>query len=376
MDYTFDEEQIMLVDTARKFFEKKAPPAVLRELLAEEKGYLPDVWTEMGELGWTGLVFSEEYGGYEARFVDLAVIFEEMGRAAFQSPFFATVVLSGLLIQDSGTEDIKNIYLPKIAGGGYISTLALVGQAGHYHKDDVAFEAEPVDGGYRISGTSIFVPYAHVADNIICAAKTPSVGPGAMTLFAVDAKSPGVETKPMKTVAGDGNECVVRIKDVDVSKAQIIGEAGKGWESIENLLPRISALLSCECLGGMDKVVEMTVNHVNERIQFGKPLSAFQAVQHMMADMSCKTETSRHVAHYAAWRISEGIESEKEAATAKAYCGEAFKDVTKLAHQVSGGIGFTEEYDLHLYTRNAKKLELLFGNGSFHRNRVADKLGL
>ena len=155
-----------------------------------------------------------------------------------------------------------------------------------------------------------------------------------------------------------------------------MGEIGKGWGYIEKIWPKISAILSCECVGGMSKVVEMTTNYVNERVQFGKPLAALQVVQHMCVDMSMKAETSRHAAHYAAWRVSEGHESEKDAAAAKAWCGESYKDVTKIAHQVTGGMGFTEDYDLHLYTKHAKKLELLFGNEAFHRSIVADDLGL
>ncbi|MDO8785121.1 MAG: acyl-CoA dehydrogenase, partial [Syntrophales bacterium] len=291
-------------------------------------------------------------------------------------PFFSTVILSGLLLQDSGSEELKQKYLPRIAEGKCISTLALVGKSGVYSKAEVGLEAKAAGEHYLISGTASFVPYAHVADNIICAARTSSANGEGVTLFIVAGKTEGIEIIPLKTIAGEGIDCVVNMRDVKVSPEQIVGQPGKGWECVERLWPRIAVALSCECVGGMKKVMELTIAHVNERVQFGKPLATLQAVQHMCAEMFIKAETSRHCAYHAAWLISEGLDCEKEAAIAKSWCGEAFKDLTKIAHQLTGGIGFTEEFDLHLYTKNAKKLELFFGDGVFHRNVVAGRVGL
>ena len=376
MDFNYNEEQKILADTARRFFDKEAPKSLIRELIADEKGYSPEIWKKMSDLGWLGFAFDEEYGGYGGSFLDIAIIFEEMGRAVIPTPFFATVIQSGLLLQDFGSTEIKKEYLPKIAKGECISTLALVGKTGIYSKDEIGLEAEPSGGGYRLNGSAFFVPYAHVADKIICVAKMRSADRDGVTIFMIDSNSDGLDAIPLKTIAGDGNECVVNLKDIEVSTDQVVGEVGKGWEYIEKLWPKIIVALSSECVGGMSKVLEMTVNYVNERRQFGRPIAAFQVVQHMCVDMLMKLETSRYAVYYSAWLISEGFESENEAAIAKSWCGEAYKDVTKIAHQLTGGIGFTEEYDLHLYTKNAKKLELLFGDGSFHRNVVANKLGL
>ena len=372
MDFNFDEDQRMLVDAANKFFEKEAPKSLIRELLHDEKGYSPEMWKKMSELGWMALIFDEEFGGLGGDFLQLAIIFEEIGKAAVPSPFFSTVVLTGLLLQDCGSTQIKQKYLPKIAEGESLSTLAVLGKTGIYGKNDVGLEAEPVEGGYKINGSAFFVPCAHVADNILCAARTSS----AVTLFMMDGKADGLETIPLRTITGTGKECKVNCKEVKISSEQIVGEIGKGWEYLEKLLPKIAVLLSCECVGGIKKMMEMTISHVTERIQFGKPLSELQIVQHMMVDIAIKAETSRHAAYYAAWLIKEGLECENEAAIAKAWCGEAYKDASKIAHQATGAIGFCEEHDLHLYSRNAKKLELLFGNGSFYRNIVANKLGL
>ena len=374
MDLNFDEGQQILSETARKFFEKEVPKTLIRELLVDEKGYSPEIWKKMSELGWIGLAFDEKYGGYGGKFIDIAIIFEEMGRAVMPSPFFTTVILSGLLIQEFASDEIKNEIIPKIVEGEYISTLALTGKTGLYSKNEITLEANPTGNGYLLNGSSFFVPYAHVADKIICAAKMPQKEE--VSLFIVDGKAKGLEALQLKTINGDGIDCVVNMKDVEVASDQIIGEIGKGWECIENHWPKIATALSCECVGGMSQVVEMTVQYVNERIQFGKPLGTLQAIQHICADMHMKSETSRYAAYYAAWNVSEGLECKNDSAIAKSWCGGSYKDVTKLAHQVTGGIGFTEEYDLQLFSRNAKKLELFFGDVSFHRSIVADNLGL
>jgi len=376
MDFNFNEDQRILTDMARKFFEKEAPKSLVRETMHDRKGYSPPMWQKMGELGWMGLAFDEKYGGYGGSFLEVAIIFEEMGRAAVPTPFFSTVILSGLLLQDSGSEELKRKHLTKIAGGECISTLALVGKSGVYSKEEIGLEAKAVGDHYLINGAASFVPYAHVADNIICAARTPPASGEGVTLFIIAGKAEGIEIIPLKTIVGEGVDCVVNMRDVKVNQGQILGEPGKGWECIERLWPKIAVALSCKCVGGMKKAMELTIAHVNERVQFGKPLAALQVVQHMCAEMFIKSETSRHAAYHAAWLISEGLDCEKEAAIAKAWCGEAFKDVTKIAHQLTGGIGFTEEFDLHLYTKNAKNLELLFGDGVFHRNVVAGRVGL
>ena len=372
MDFDLNEEQIMLQDSARKFFEKEAPKPLIRELMHDEKGYSPEIWKKMADLGWMGLPFDEENGGYGGSFLDLAVILEETGRSALSSPYFSTVVVCGLLLQSCASKEMKQEYIPKIAEGNCIAGLALIGKDGDYNPDAVAVKAESAGDGYNLNGSAFFVPYAHVADNIICAARTSQ----GITLFMLDAKAAGIEAVCLKAITGQANDCVVNLKDVNVSSTQIVGEAGKGWEHIEALLPKLSVGLSCECVGGMREVMVFTIDHLNQRRQFGKPLSALQAVQHFTADMAIKTESSRYTAYYAAWLISEGLECKKDAAIAKAWCAEAYKDMTKIAHQITGAIGFTEEYDLHLFSKNAKKLEVLFGNGSFHRNIVADEIGL
>ena len=372
MEFDLNEDQIILQDSIRKFFEKEVSKDLIRESMINDKGYSPEIWKKMAELGWMGILFEEEYGGFGGAFLDLAIIFEEMGRAAFISPFFATIVLGSLLIQDHGSKKIKQSILPGISDGSIISTLAIFGKAGFYDKDELGLSAEAVDDGYVINGSAFFVPYAHIADHMICVTKTSS----GITLFIVDTKADGLEIITLHTITGKAHDCVVNFKNVLISADKIVGEIDKGWEYMEALFPKINTLLSCQCIGGMQEVLRFTLDHLNQRVQFGKPLAALQVVQHYCSDMFIKSETSRYPAYRAAWLISDGLECKKDASIAKSWCSEAYKDVTKIAHQVTGAIGFTDEYDLHLFSKQAKTIELLFGNGAFHRAVVADEMGL
>ncbi len=375
MNFNFSKDQIILRKSAREFIKKEIPASLVRELIVDEKGYSSKVWKKMAELGWLGIAIDEEFGGIGADFMDLAILFEELGRGAVPSPFFSTVLLGGFLLQNHASEELKNRYLPKIVEGKSIITAAISGEKGFYGKNQVGITAKKSNESYLLNGSVLFVSYANVSDMIICAAKMDSDNTD-ITLFAVDGKVKGLTAKPLKTIFGNHIDYSITLDNVMVSPEMIIGEKCKGWDYIKKIWPLIIAAQSCECVGGMQKVMDMTRDYLNGRIQFGKPLSALQIVQHMCVDMFTKVETSKLTAHSAAWSISEGLDSENEAAIAKSWCAEAYKDVTKIAHQVTGAIGFTEEYDLHLYTKSAKKLELLFGDGAYQRKVVADKLGL
>ena len=375
MNFNFSKDQIILRKSAREFIKKEVPASLVRELIVDEKGYSSKVWKKMAELGWLGIAIDEEFGGIGADFMDLAILFEELGRGAVPSPFFSTVLLGGFLLQNHASEELKNRYLPNIVEGESIITAAISGEKGFYGRNQVGITAKKSNENYLLNGSVLFVSYANVSDMIICAAKMDSDNTD-ITLFAVDGKIKGLTATPLKTIFGNYIDYSITLENVMVSPEMIIGEQCKGWDYIEKIWPLIIAAQSCECVGGMQKVMDMTRDYLNGRIQFGKPLSALQIVQHMCVDMFAKVETSKLTAHSAAWSISEGLDSENEAAIAKSWCAEAYKDVTKIAHQVTGAIGFTEEYDLHLYTKSAKKLELLFGDGAYQRKMVADKLGL
>lgn len=377
MDFSMSEETRMLKNNAEKFMKEKCPSSAVRNILKQEKGFSEHVWKEMADLGWLGLIHKDKYGGSNGDFFDLFVLFEEMGKAVVPSPFFCSAVFAGLLIDEAGEEKLKTAYLPAIIGGGKILTVALRNEEGHYDYTSPALEAEVTgDGSYRLRGTRLLVPYAHVAEEIVVCAKVVNgsreSGP---TLFLTKAKAQGVECTLLKTIPHE-KQFAVTYADSRVSAEDVIGLGGKGTEYVEKIMPKLIALKCGEMVGGLSKVVDMTVEYVKQRVQFGRPLGALQVVHHYCADMTTLLDTARLVAYQAASLISAGLPCAKEAAMAKAWCSDGYKKATQIAHQLHGGIGFTEEHDLHLYYKQAKSSELEFGDSWVHRQKVADAMGL
>jgi alkylation response protein AidB-like acyl-CoA dehydrogenase len=343
----------------------------------DEKGYSPQIWKKIADLGWLGLPFPEEYGGSNGSFLDLTVLLEEMGRACFPGPFFSTVVLSGLVLLDAGTREQKAELLPKIASGDLICTLAFTEPSNSYEASGVALEASPEGLDYALNGTKLFVHDAHIADYMICVARTKEAGVKAdgITLFLVDARSAGLSTTLLKTIGGD-KQCEVIFDKVKVSRESIIGKADGGWPVIERTLERAAVGKCAEMVGGGQQVVEMAVSYAKERQQFGHPIGSFQAIQFHCADMLTDIDISRYLTYEAAWKLDQGLPHSMEVAVAKAGVGDAYHRVVALGHQVIGGIGYTEDHDMHLYFNRAKAAELLFGGADFHREKIAQELGL
>jgi alkylation response protein AidB-like acyl-CoA dehydrogenase len=377
MDLALSEQQERLKATAREFLEKECPTSYVRAMETDEKGYSPQVWKKIADLGWFGLPFPEEYRGSDGSFLDLTVLLEEMGRACFPGPFFSTVILSGLLLLDAATREQKAELLPKIASGDLICTLALTEPSNSYEASGVALEASQEGLDYALNGTKLFVSDAHIADYMICAARTNEAGHKAdgITLFLVDARSPGLSTTLLKTIGGD-KQCEVIFDKVKVSQDSIIGKADRGWPVIERTLERAAVGKCAEIVGGGQQVVEMVVSYAKERQQFGHPIGSFQAIQFHCANMLTDIDISRYLTYEAAWKLDQGLPHSMEVAVAKAGVGDAYHRVVALGHQVIGGIGYTEDQDMHLYFNRAKAAELLFGGADFHRERIAQELGL
>ncbi len=374
MKLTFTEEQEMLRKTARDFLTDKCSKEFVKQMEESETGYSGELWQEMAELGWIGLAFPGKYGGGDMSFLDLAVLLEEMGRACLPSPFFSTVILGGLSILDVGSKEQKKEYLPKIIGGEKILTLALT-EPGYdnYDASSVMVEAAHDNGSYIVSGTKLFVPDAHIADNLICVAKTkPENG---ITMFLVDAKDPKIEYTVLETIAGD-KLCEVVFDQMPVPEASILGRLNQGWSIIQKTIERAALGKCCDTVGNIQRVLEMTVDYAKERKQFDRPIGSFQAIQHYCADMATDVDGARFSTYRAAWMLSEGLPCTKEIAIAKAWTGKASQRVFALAHQIHGAIGATIEHDLHYYTRRAKAAELAFGDADFYQEIVAREMGL
>ncbi len=376
MDLEFTEEQEMLRKFARDFMVDKCPKEYVREMEEDEKGYSPDVWREMAELGWMGLVFPEKYGGQDMSFFDLTVLLEEMGRACMPGPFFSTVVLGGMTILDVGSEEQKQKFLPQIAEGKMAIALALTEPAGTYTPAGISVTAVADGDDYVINGTKLFVSDANVADYLICVARTKDgASEDGITLFLVDAKSQGISYTMLKTIASDKQAEVV-FDNVRVPKKNMLGELDKGWAEVAKIIDRAAAGKCAEMIGGAQQVLEMTVQYAKDRVQFGRPIGSFQAIQHHCANMATDVDGSKFITYEAAWMLSEGLPCAKEIAMAKAWVSEAYRRVVTLGHQVHGAIGFTKDHDMQLYFRRAKAAELAFGDADFHRETVAVEMGL
>ena len=377
MDLGLSEEQEMLRTSARDFLQKECPKQLVRQLDETDEGYSPELWRKMAELGWIGLVFPEKYGGSGGSFLDLVVLLEEMGYNILPGPFFSTVVLGGLPILAAGNEEQKKEFLPKIANGEMILTLALTEPSAKYDAVSVKTKAVAHNGEYVINGTKLFVPDANVADYLLCVARTKDrVNPeDGITIFLVDTKSPGVKCTLLKTLARD-KQCEVVFDNVSVPKKNLLGELDKGWPMVENILQKATVAKCAEMVGGTQAVLEMAVNYAKERVQFNRPIGSFQAIQHYCANMVTDVDGSRFIAYKAAWKVSEGLPATMDVAIAKAWTSEASGRVTLLGHQIFGAIGFTMDHDMHLYYRRAKASEVVFGDSDFQRAIVAQELGL
>ena len=376
MDLRFTETPEILKKMARDFLTTECPKTLVRKLEQSEEGYSPEIWKKTAELGWMGLVIPEQYGGMGYSFQDLIVLMEEIGRNILPGPFVATAT-STFPILEAGTEEQRKELLPKIAQGELILTTALLEGDGVFDASGITVKATPQGDNFVINGTKLFVEMAHAANYILCAARTtdgtsPEKG---VTLFIVDSKTPGISCDVMPTIAAD-KLCEVRFKDVAVPKKNMLGQPDEGWPIVEMML-RKGAIAKCaESVGAIETCVEMTVAYSKERVQYDRPIGAFQALQHKMADMWTGMQTSRYLIYEAAWMESEGQPCAKEASMAKAYVNEVYKDLSKWAVRLHGAIATSADHDIPLYYRRSKAADIAFGTTDFHREIVAQKIGL
>ena len=371
MDLGLNETQQMLKSSARAVFSTECPPSLVRAMEEDARGYSDELWRKMADLGWLGLSFPEEYGGAGSDFLDLSVLLEEMGQALVPGPFFSTV-LGGLTLLDAANEDVKGDLLPKISQGQLLLTLALTEPSGTYDPQGIETQADHQGEEYVIKGTKLFVPEANVADLMIVAARTASNADPkeGLTLFLVPRNSSGVAVTPQATLASD-KQCEVEFQDVRVSSTSIVGGVGEGWPILERTLERAAVAKCMEMLGGAEAVLEMTLEYTKQRVQFGRPIGSFQAVQHHCANMAIDVQGCRYIAYQAAWKVAEGLPAAREVSMAKAWVSDAYQRVCALANLCHGAISFTKEHDLQLYTRRARVQEQAFGDASFHLRLLA-----
>ncbi len=371
MNFAFTEEQDELRKTVRQFLDAKSPEAAVREQMETDTGFDPAVWAQMGEqMGLQGLIVPEEFGGSGYGYVELGIVLEEMGRSLLCAPFFSTVVLAANTLIHSGDDAAKKTHLPGIASGETIAALAFTEPSGKWDESGITMEATVAGDGYTLTGTKMFVLDGHTANLIIVAAKT---GKG-VSLFTVDGDASGLTRTALSTMDQTRKQAKLEFAD---TPATLLGTEGEGWSVLSTVLDLAAVGLAAEQVGGAQKVLDMAVEYAKVRVQFGRPIGSFQAIKHKCADMLLEVESAKSAAYYGMWCASEmNDELPSVASLAKAYCSEAYFHATAENIQIHGGIGFTWEHPAHLYFKRAKSSELLFGDPTYHRELLAQRIGI
>jgi alkylation response protein AidB-like acyl-CoA dehydrogenase len=373
------EDRALFRDSARQFLADNATGADVRRWMATDLGYDREVWGRVaGELGWPALPVPEDYGGLGLGLRETALLMEEMGAACFCSPFLSTVVLAGSAIALGGSDDQKDAYLPAIAGGELTATLALTEKSGRIAADDIAAQYTADGNSYVLNGAKRFVIDGASADLLLVAArKAGSSGEAGVGLFAVPGDADGVARAALPTLDQTRRQADIDLADVRVPKSALLGEEGNAWPLISQVLDRGITALAAEQAGGARRCLQLTVDYIQERVQFGRPIGSFQAIKHRCADMMVKVESALAAANNAADAADAGDPLfPMYAAMAKAYCSEAFFACAGEAIQLHGGVGFTWEYEPHLFFKRARASAALMGDATYHRERIAMGLGL
>ena len=371
MNFAFTEEQEELRKTVRQFLDAKSSEAAVREQMETEAGFDAAVWSQMAEqMGLQGLAIPEEFGGSGYSYVELGIVLEEMGRALLCAPFFSSVVLAANTLIQSGDDAAKAAHLPGIASGETIATLAFTEPSGKWDESGITMEASGAGDSWTLNGTKMLVLDGHTANLIIVAART---GKG-VSLFTVAGDAAGLTRTALSTMDQTRKQAKLEFSN---TPATLLGEEGNGWNVLGTVLDLAAVGLAAEQVGGAQKVLEMAVDYAKVRVQFGRPIGSFQAIKHKCADMLLEVESAKSAAYYGMWCAAEmNDELPSVASLAKAYCSEAYFHATAENIQIHGGIGFTWEHPAHLYFKRAKSSELLFGDPTYHRELLAQRIGI
>jgi alkylation response protein AidB-like acyl-CoA dehydrogenase len=368
MDFDLSKPQKLLKESAREFFARECGPERVRELMETETAHDDGLWREIADQGWTGLLVTEEHGGLGLGLVEAAAVAEEMGRACLPGPFLSTL-MAAALIERAGDREQRGKYLEPIVTGEMKATVAMLEESANWEPGSVRLAASRERGGnFSVTGKKLFVPDAEVCDLIICVARDGD----RVLLLPVERGADGLSIKPMPSMDATRKVYEVSFDGVSVAEASQLGADGAAEGALRGALEVATTVLCAEMVGGMQWVLDTTVEYAKTRQQFGRAIGSFQAVQHQCADMLLIAESGRSAAYYAAWTLTENDPAASLAVSiAKAYCSDAYREVCNRGVQVHGGIGFTWEHDLQLYYKRSKSSETLFGDAIFHRERIA-----
>jgi alkylation response protein AidB-like acyl-CoA dehydrogenase len=364
-------EQEELRSSVRRFLADRAPISSVRELMDTTDGLDPAVWRQAGEqLGLQGIAIPEEYGGSGFSFAEQAIVLEELGAALYGGPYLASAVLAATALLASEDEAAKKAHLPGIATGETIATLAFTEEDGSWEPDTIRLGAVRAGDGWRLDGRKSFVLDGHTASLILVIART-DVGLG---LFAADAGAAGLTRTPLPTL--DQTRKLARL-DFAAVPATLVGAPDDGTAVLSRVLDVAAIAQAAEQLGGAQRALTMAVEYAKVRHQFGRPIGSFQAIKHRCADLLLEVESLRSAVQYAAAAVAEdSAEVPMVASLVKAYASDVYFHVAAENIQIHGGIGFTWEHDAHLYFKRAKASELFLGDASYHRERLATRIGL
>jgi alkylation response protein AidB-like acyl-CoA dehydrogenase len=370
MDFAFTSDQQLLKNSARAFLDEHCTPAIVRALWDDRRGESEAMWKDMAQLGWLGLSLPETYGGSDLGMVETAILLEEMGRASYPGPYLPTMLVASA-INHAGTDVQKQRWLPAICAGGARATVALLDGGLSWTADAITTQATRTRDGWKLMGTKPFVPWPHIADLMLVPARVPE----GVTLFLVDPRGGGITQTPVTGMDLSTRWMTVTFEGANVAADDVLGWPGDYEPPLEALL-RVGAVgAAAEMLGAARRCLDMAVEYAKVREQFGQPIGSFQAIRHKCADMLLEVENSHAAVYYAAWALDAKAEDASLAASvAKAYVGDAARKVCGEAIQVHGGIGFTWEYDLHLYFKRAKALEVQYGDADYHRELITRRV--
>ena len=374
MDVLLNEEEEMVKNAAREFLEGECPPSLARAMEKDDLGYPPELWRQMAQLGWLGLALPESLGGQGLPLTYLGIITEELGRAIAPVPFHSTMV-PALTIADHGAEEQRQQILPGVSRGDTVLTWSVTERDPRFLPETVQTTAVPDGDEFVINGVKMFVDNFGAANQCLMACRTGTASDDnhGISLLLVDTGSEGISEVPLTTLAKD-KQSQVAFNNVRVPKANLVGELDQGWPIVEAMIDRATVLLCAQMVGAARKDAEMAIEYSKNRTAFGRPIGAFQSIQHLCADMTLWIDGAQLLTYEALWKMDEGMDATVEVSQAKAFCNDKCEAVVRSSQMIHGGIGFMMEFDLHLWFRRVTSWTLRLGTSFEHRARIAKRL--
>ena len=368
MSYALTKDEELLKASVADFVKRESNLERIRELREDEFGFSRELWKKMAELGWIGLIYPDENGGYDGTYKELVIVMEEIGRGLMPEPLISTALVGGNSVFLGGNEELKGEILPKMIQGDLIMTGGFAEAQSRYYLNDVCTAAKAENNHYIISGTKTFVDVANAADKFVISARTSGgqYDENGITVFLIDSGSDGISLSPRVTLDGR-KRFHVEFENVKVPSSNMLGKEGEGYHLIKEVALRTTVGLTGEMLGGMEEAFDITIKYMKQRVQFNRPIGSFQALQHRCVDMWMQIQLSRSAVLESALQFDSNTDSREIAISiAKARCSNAFKLVGSEGIQMHGAIGMTDECDIGFFLKRAKVSEVTFGDADFH----------